>query len=375
MKFWINQWQCWLISSCSTPLPSPSKKRTREGEPCFACISCKRPPLFRPRAWPPSIESRESKSRSCWVGCFATFYPVSCMWSRNGQSPIKTNFWLMVDSFALGAILIAGKRHMIKLSIQSPLSTHQYGTWMLYIPGPSIWDFKWMAIFGCIFTTVPTWLNLRPSSNRYVQTPTHQTKRWHEFICTPAVVKQDQFILKLGPISNLYNMIPKGPFRCLGGDKMMNLVIHIIAGNLRSIAQKRGVAANHKGTNLRKGLVPTDLERNHLQANSSSYDEFKTKVWWNHLWSPPKTWVYPTVIAKSIYKPSFFTRTKANDSHDDRLLWRVGSFCSPQFLPTLPLRYILKGRLFFERNGENWRICIDLNGFAGFKLWYFEISL
>lgn len=51
-------------------------------------------------------------------------------------------------------------------------------------------------------------------------------------------------------------MIPKGPFRCLGGDKMMNLVIHIIAGNLRSIAQKRGVAANHKGTNLRKGLVP-----------------------------------------------------------------------------------------------------------------------
>lgn len=204
MKFWINQWQCWLISSCSTPLPSPSKKRTREGEPCFACISCKRPPLFRPRAWPPSIESRESKSRSCWVGCFATFYPVSCMWSRNGQSPIKTNFWLMVDSFALGAILIAGKRQMIKLSIQSPLSTHQYGTWMLYIPGPSIWDFKWMAIFGCIFTTVPTWLNLRPSSNRYVQTPTHQTKRWHEFICTPAVVKQDQFILKLGPTSNLY---------------------------------------------------------------------------------------------------------------------------------------------------------------------------
>ena len=132
------------------------------------------------------------------------------------------------------------------------------------------------------------------------------------------VVKQDQFILILGPISNLrvYNMIRKGPFRSLGGDKMMNLVIHIIAGHLRSVAQKRGVAANHKGTNLRKGLVPTDLEWNQFSSNSSSFDEFKTKVGWNQLWSPPKTWVFPTVIAKSIYKPSFFTRTKAK-----RLPW------------------------------------------------------
>jgi len=177
---------------------------------------------------------------------------------------------------------------------------------------------------------------------------------------------------------------PKGPFRCLGGDKMMNLVIHIIAGNLRSVGPPKEEwpqltkAATHKGTNLRKGPVPNWPGKESVQANSSSYDWVKTKVWWNQLWSPPKTWVYPTVIAKSIYKSinlPFSPHTKANDSHDDRLLWRVGSFCSPQFLATLPLRYILKGRLFFEKNGENWRICIDLNGFAGFKRWYFEITL
>lgn len=71
---------------------------------------------------------------------------------------------------------------------------------------------------------------------------------------------------------------PKGPFRCLGGDKMMNLVIHIIAGNLRSVGPpKEEWPQLTKGPTSEKVRSPTDLERNQFKQIVRVMIELKRK--------------------------------------------------------------------------------------------------
>lgn len=189
----INDNAGWSVVAQNHPLKNPTRVRV----PCFACISCKRPPLFRPRAWPPSIESR-----SCWVGCFATLYQVGWTWSKEA-----VGWWLILSRWGPSW---SPKVDDKIVHSQKPLSTHQYvivlHTWTfdLGFQKNGNWDAN----------TTPTWLNLRPYSNLVLTCPYQPTNKTIT-LAYAHLSLNSKFILKLGPISNLYdlyNTIPKGPF-------------------------------------------------------------------------------------------------------------------------------------------------------------------